>query len=1136
MVNTLQQKLDMAVAPRSTHHSHLDPSDLHLHRATAANTGRRPIRLLIQNKKGEEHVTRSGSCYRGDPSVEDSADSSPAQVAKAETPRRSIHRKKTPEFRTQERDPWKMVPRDHRPERSPPKEESGYPLSEAIEKAKLPPNFQMPQYDLYDETGDPGEHVSDAVMCRAFPTTLRKAAPAWFKSLQPRSVHSFAQLSDLFQKHFVSSRSRSKNSASLLNVVQEKNESLACFLGQFNAATLEINNLDESVKYTAFLHGLQSTSKFAFSVNKSPPGNMKALLEKAKKYIQAEEYLETHRGRREERKEEQKKRSWELTPQGGKSSKRSKHNERRPKDLFASENLTPLNAKPSQILHEIKDNKALQWPDKMRSRPNKRNKDLWCHYHHDHGHTTDNCGSLKRAIEALIKRGQLRKFIAHKDGRQQTPQEVEEREDREEHAGLAAGGSSGKSRKAYAREVCITSQNPSKKQKTAHTPLDDPLVITIKAGNFEVKSVLVDNGSSVEILFYEVFRKMNISTDRLQKMDSPLYGFSNHPVAVKGIIALLVAIGTPPTQANLMLDFMVVKVPSAYNTILGRSALNLLQAVVSTYHLKMKFPTEHGIGEVKGDQTTARQCYVTSCRLKKKEALIIKDLREDTKIQRGESVENLVSIEVYPREEKKTVWIGSNLKANTKLELVNLLRTYADVFAWTAADTPGIDPKVITHRLNVDPSKKPIKQKKRTFAPERHEKIEEETLFEELKTYLSSPPLLSKPFPGEDLFLYLSVAEVAVSAVLVREGDGVQKLIYYVSNVLQDVETRYPKIDRIALALITSARRLRPHFQSHSIIVLTNQPLRKVLLSPEASGRLVTDPWNLYVDDSSAVGSNGAGIILISPEGFIIEYALRFGFQASNNEAEYEALLAGIRLAHALKVDSLSVHSDSQLVVNHVLGDYEARDERMAQYLEFVKTSAIPRDQNTQADALSRLASAEAIDVRPSVYLELLKDRNINSQIEIGVIDQEPCWMDTIIKFLSTCELPSERHEVRNLRVKVTRYTLVEGVLYKKSFSLPYLRCLHPSESVYTLQEVHEGICGQHLGGRTLAQKILRHGYYWPTMQKDAIEFTRRCEKCKKFAPVSHTPVAPLTSVVSPIPFAMWGMDLLGPFPMASGQ
>ncbi|KAK3029277.1 hypothetical protein RJ639_039517 [Escallonia herrerae] len=266
----------------------------------------------------------------------------------------------------------------------------------------------------------------------------------------------------------------------------------------------------------------------------------------------------------------------------------------------------------------------------------------------------------------------------------------------------------------------------------------------------------------------------------------------------------------------------------------------------------MKFPTEHGIGEVKGDQTTARQCYVTSCRSKNKEALIIEDLREDTKMQRGEPVKDLVSIEVYPGDENKMVRIGSNLKEDTKLELVNLLRSYADIFAWTAADMPGIDPEIITHRLNVDPSKKPVKQKKRTFAPERQEKIEEETddcqkSFEELKAHLSSPPLLSKPFPGEDLLIYLSVTEVAVSTVLIREEDGVQKPIYYVSKILQDVETRYPKIDKIALALIISARRLQPYFQSHTIVVLTDQPLRKVLMSPEASGRLVN--WSVELGE-----------------------------------------------------------------------------------------------------------------------------------------------------------------------------------------------------------------------------------------------------------------------------------------------
>ncbi|KAK3019745.1 hypothetical protein RJ639_004446 [Escallonia herrerae] len=141
-------------------------------------------------------------------------------------------------------------------------------------------------------------------------------------------------------------------------------------------------------------------------------------------------------------------------------------------------------------------------------------------------------------------------------------------------------------------------------------------------------------------------------------------------------------------------------------------------------------------------------------------------------------------------------------------------------------------------------------------------------LFEELKTYLS-PPLLSKPLPGEDLFLYLSVTEVAVSTILVREEDGVQKPIYYISIVLQDVETRYPKIDKIALALIISARRLRPYFQYYTIVVLTDQPFRNIFLSLEASRRLVN--WSVKLGEFDIQYKPRAAIKAQALADFIVE-------------------------------------------------------------------------------------------------------------------------------------------------------------------------------------------------------------------------------------------------------------------------
>ena len=108
--------------------------------------------------------------------------------------------------------------------------------------------------------------------------------------------------------------------------------------------------------------------------------------------------------------------------------------------------------------------------------------------------------------------------------------------------------------------------------------------------------------------------------------------------------------------------------------------------------------------------------------------------------------------------------------------------------------------------------------------------------FKNLKVYLSSPPLLSPSRPGEELYLYLAVSQAAVSAALVREEDGSQRPVYFISRVFRGAEERYPQMEKLAFALVTTARKLKPYFQVNTIVVLTNKPLRKVMYSPEATG------------------------------------------------------------------------------------------------------------------------------------------------------------------------------------------------------------------------------------------------------------------------------------------------------------
>ncbi|KAL5547324.1 hypothetical protein UlMin_007011 [Ulmus minor] len=449
-----------------------------------------------------------------------------------------------------------------------------------------------------------------------------------------------------------------------------------------------------------------------------------------------------------------------------------------------------------------------------------------------------------------------------------------------------------------------------------------------------------------------------------------------------------------------------------------------------------------------------------------------------------------------------------------------------------------------------------------------------EQALQDLKRYLTSPPLLSKPKDGEHLYIYLAVSEGAVSAVLVREEEGKQFPVYYVSKSLLDAETRYTQLEKLALALVTAARKLRPYFQCHPITVYTTYPLKSILHKPELSGRLTkwtvelseyditfqprtalksqvladfvadfapnvtqqadkellnltersNSKWTLTVDGSSNVNGAGIGLVLTSPEGDLIQQAIRCGFKATNNEAEYEALIAGLNLAKDMGIKKLSIRSDSQLVVNQLLGSYQARDLKMASYLEHVKIlqpafdefdiSQIPRVDNSHADALANLGSsipATESQLIPLLYLQwpaVWKD----PPAEVTTIDASDSWMTPIVSYLTSDELPEDRNEARRLQAKAARFTIHDGKLLKRSFSGPYLRCVTPVEASHILSELHDGECGNHSGGCSLTNRALTAGYYWPTMRSDSTSHVKRCDSCQRFTAVSHLPPEQLSA------------------------
>jgi len=145
--------------------------------------------------------------------------------------------------------------------------------------------------------------------------------------------------------------------------------------------------------------------------------------------------------------------------------------------------------------------------------------------------------------------------------------------------------------------------------------------------------------------------------------------------------------------------------------------------------------------------------------------------------------------------------------------------------------------------------------------------------------------------------------------------------------------------------------------------------------------------------------------------------------------------------------------------------------------------------------------------------------------------------MDPIRDYLRDDTLPNDKKTAHQIRVKAAHFHLSpEGKLYKRSFTGPYLQCVHPKDVEQVLHELHEVVCGSHIGGRSLTFRVMKEGYWWPYMQKDSAMYAQKCEKCQLHTPMVHQPASELRSLTSPWPFAQWGMDIVGPLPTAAGN
>ncbi|CAL8991494.1 unnamed protein product [Prunus brigantina] len=796
----------------------------------------------------------------------------------------------------------------------------------------------------------------------------------------------------------------------------------------------------------------------------------------------------------------------------------------------------------------------------LRKLPRQVDKDtgVFCRYHQYNGHDTESCIALRRIIEKLISEGKLDQYLNAHSG----PEPPGNRQINMISGGTPIADSSRRSAKSYIRAArhpqvfSLTEERNSKIRRLGW----EPITFSADISDFDVGRILIDTGSSVNVLFADAFDGLGIGHQSLNKEITPLLSFSGDVVEPIGSIQLPLAIGSGQRRAFIYTHFLVVSCPTAYNAIIGRPALTRMKAILCPHMLLLKFPSQLGIGQVRGDQLSAWVCYVSSTtkaanqtpRQGIPETLAVAhpslpngrggtdppdDPRDDSATPQAQPVEELETISLSDVQNRQ-VRIGTSLGPSLRSEFISFLRANSEVFAWSYDDMPGISPSVISHKLSISPSFKPVRQKRRSYDTERYEAMKAEVdkllvigFIREVTypTWLANSVLVKKssgawrmcqdytnlnkacpkdsfPLPRIDqlvdaysgynqifmhptdrehtafitdrgLYCYNVMPfglknagatyqrlvnqifaeligtsmEVYVDDMLVKSrtaNDHLRNLALMFGKLKQynmrlnpskcafgvasgkflgfmisqrgieanpdkiralldmqvpktkkevqsltglvaalsrfiskatdrcapffkalkgskrqvdwtsecdrafddlkrymsrapllstplpgetlDAEQRYPQLEQLAYALVLSARRLRPYFQGHSINVLTNQPLRQVLQKPETSGRLIkwaielgefdiaetafdhnAPHWTLYVDGSSNRQGSGAGLVLRTPDHTTIEYAIRFQFRASNNEAEYEALLAGLRLAQHTGAERLLICSDS---------------------------------------------------------------------------------------------------------------------------------------------------------------------------------------------------------------------------------
>ncbi|XP_072064597.1 uncharacterized protein [Arachis hypogaea] len=686
------------------------------------------------------------------------------------------------------------------------------PFHRSILEVRLPKHFDKPTDMRYDGTQDPLEHltafearmnlegVGDEVRCRAFPVTLAGPAIRWFNGLPQGSIYSFSDISRAFLAQFTTRIAKAKHPINLLGVTQRQGEPTRRYLDRFNDECLEIDGLTDSVASLCLTNGLLNEN-FRKHLTTKPVWTMHEIQTVAKEYINDEEVSRVVAANKRQSSYNQPRQ------QGNGERLKEQTREEAPNKAPRTyprvrkfTNYTPLTLPIVEVYQQIAEKGILPKPRPLKDRTG-GNKNLYCDYHKGYGYLTQDCFDLKDALEQAIREGKLaalshlirepRRRYRDQDEEGKTRSAKQRQEPEDGNHGLTvinvvtAKNAAPRSRSAHKKDAKILSISSSSMRNSKKPPsisfgpedqwFDDapenpPMVITARVGTGLVKCILVDTGADLNIMFRNVFDALGLRDADLTTHQHGIIGLGDHFIKPDGVISLPISVGPSQGRRSAMAEFVILRDSTAYNIILGRKTINDFEAIINTKLLVMKFVTDdRSIGSVRGDLETAVACDNASLSLRKKSKeasgvfLADLDARVDDK-PRPEPEGDLEKFMIGDAEERFT-FVNKNLPHELKEPLVEMIRANRDLFAWTPADMPGIDPKIMSHHLAVKAEARLVAQRRRKMSAERAEEVAKQTasLLEagfirevDYSTWLSNVVLIPMHRPDEDKAAFIT--------------------------------------------------------------------------------------------------------------------------------------------------------------------------------------------------------------------------------------------------------------------------------------------------------------------------------------------------------------------------------------------